>query len=313
MQIVEDLKKFDSNQPISIAIGKFDGIHKGHRELITSTLKEGHTKSGIITFDINPRQFLSAFAPKLITEPKEKEAILRHIGLDYLFMLPFEDLVNLSPIEFLTLIKGNINLKKIVVGSDFTFGREKSGNVDFLRRFCNSNGIELKIIDQIFKDSLRISSTVIRKLIFRGKIKEVRGFLTVPYSICGTVVKGKQLGRTISFPTLNVMPPQKILPANGVYITATVVDGHPLPSITNIGYNPTVDKKNRIIIETHILGEKLADMYGKYINVYFFDKIRDEIKFPSTDKLIERMTEDREIALQFWKFNEMPSLPVVHP
>ena len=311
MKIFRSLGSVPKETGISLAIGNFDGVHLGHAEIIRQCRMSSSCRSAILTFDIHPRKFLyPEFAPQSLTLPSEKYAFFKTLGVDMVIELPFAEYCSMDPLKFLDTLKQNLNLKQITIGFNFFFGKNQKGNSELAFWWGRSAGVKINVVQPFLKNGTRVSSTAIRELILTGHMKNAASLLVYPFLISGTVKRGKQIGRTLNFPTLNLETPDKIMPPDGVYITQTVFDGKQFTSLTNIGTNPTIDAESKQkIIETWIDSEDIGELYDKNISVYFLKKIRDEIRFSSKEKLVETIYRDKEICRDFMRSNKIEELP----
>ena len=226
---------------------------------------------------------------------KEEQRILCDLlGIDILAEYPLDEtLREMSGTQFVEEILCNrLQAKVIVAGEDFRFGKGRSGDVALLKALEERYDYRTVIIPKVTEEEVRISSTGIRELLADGKVSEANVLLGQPYRVFGEVLHGKKLGRTLGFPTMNLIPPrEKLLPAYGVYVTRTKVDGLCYDGITNIGLRPTVDSDERVSVETHLF-EYSGDLYGKQVEVQFLDFLRPEKKFPDVESLKAAMHED---------------------
>lgn len=307
MKILEDFN-LQEEKDSAITIGNFDGLHLGHKKLIRLTkeiaLEKGFN-SIVFSFNPHPLQVLKKNEEFLyILSQEEKKRELLKEGIDIFLNYPFNfDFAKVSPEEFVDILCDKLRCKVLIVGEDYCFGENRVGNVNTLISIGKKKGIEVIKISNISIDGERISSSTIRKCLINKKIKKVNLLLNRPYSIIGTVVEGNKLGRTIDFPTANIIPRKdKLLLPDAVYITKTRYNGNIYNSITNIGKNPTINVDNERTIETHILNFE-ENIYGKEIEVLFYDWVRDVKKFSGIDELKEQITKDTNVALQFFRNN----------
>ncbi|MDZ5252608.1 bifunctional riboflavin kinase/FAD synthetase [Clostridium sp. LIBA-8841] len=283
-----------------VALGSFDGIHKGHLALINKSIelsKNNDSLSMIYTFKNHPRTFINKEeAPKLISTLSEKIKILEDLKVDLSSFVEFDKkFMKLEPEEFIDNLIKNYNVKGIVVGFNYRFGHKNKGDVRLLKELCNLKGIELCVIEPFTYKSEVVSSTRIRKALSEGKLEDANNMLGRYFSLSGEVVSGKKIGRTIDFPTANLKTDEKrILPKIGVYYTNVGIDKKIYKGITSVGNNPTVNGKN-ITVETHILNFD-EDIYGKNIKLYFISKIRNEKRFNSLEELKEQLIKDKNFA-----------------
>jgi riboflavin kinase / FMN adenylyltransferase len=298
-----------SNEPIktptAIALGNFDGIHRGHQIVLQKIL--GHQKpylySSVVSFTPHPREFFTGQKQLLLTPVAEKEAILAKLGVEQLILLPFDRALSaLSPQEFIEeIIVNRLKAQKISVGVDFHFGYQRKGTARDLEAISAEFGIEvyLSTLHQCRHQEreVRISSSLIRQALLTGDVNEANFMLGRPYTLMGEVVKGQQLGRTIGFPTANLQVPEnKFLPCFGVYAVTATFDRNSIKGVMNIGCRPTVLGETPTI-EIHLL-DWSGDLYGKTIIVELNKFLRCEQKFPSLDALKQQIALDCQAALE---------------
>lgn len=285
-----------------VALGSFDGIHKGHLALINKSIElsqKNDSLSMIYTFKNHPRSFINKEgAPKLLLTLHDKIKILEELNIDLSSFVEFDrDFMKLEPEEFIDNLRYNYNVKGIIVGFNYRFGHKNKGDVNLLKKLCDIKKIELYVIEPFTYKSEVVSSTRIRKSLSDGNLDDANNMLGRYFSLSGEVVSGKKIGRTINFPTANLKNNDKvILPKIGVYYTNVKIDGKIYKGITSVGNNPTVNGKNTTV-ETHILNFD-QDIYGKNIKLYFISKIRNEKKFNSLGELKEQLIKDKKFAEQ---------------
>ncbi|WP_373600586.1 bifunctional riboflavin kinase/FAD synthetase [Paraclostridium bifermentans] len=296
MTIIKSLDKINNIGDSFVTIGNFDGIHKGHVKLIKKTVEEaknkGH-KSVVFTFENHPMRYFRTNSVKNIITNDEKIKILKSLGVDIILMIPFDEyMTKISTVEFVkNILIDKLSCKKIIVGHDFTFARNKEGNCTILKELGKLYDMEVEIIEPIKIDDIRVSSSHIRKLIELGKVNDIKKFLGRNYYLEGEVIHARKIGRTIGFPTANLkVDDNLIVPKNGIYAVKVYLKNREFYGATNIGYNPTVNGKT-LSIETHILDFE-EDIYGDIIKVEFLNRIRDEKKFNSLDELKNQLSED---------------------
>lgn len=286
------------NDDICCAIGNFDGVHLGHQQLINSTKVEGY-KSAVLTFYPHPFTFLKEIKPyRQITPINHKLAIIEQLGVDYVFVVHFDERIATMPKELFLDKLENLGIKKIVCGYDFTFGAFASGNVSDLKKRFVVNEIPKYQIDNV-----RVSSTYIKELIQNGNVSRAGEMLGRSYSIRGKVVTGKHVGRNLGFPTANLAYDIYYIPKNGVYASRIIVKGKSYICMTNVGVNPTIDFSEEIKIETHIFDFE-GDIYGEDIEVFFDERIRSEHKFNSKDELANQLKKDKIEIRRFYEKRE---------
>lgn len=271
----------------AVALGTFDGVHKGHRAVLD--LPCGYKKT-VVTFSLPPKAVLTGQAV-LITTTDDKIRILKSLGIDEILMLDFKEIKDMSSESFLDFLKEKYNPKMISCGYNYRFGKNGSGNTDTLKDFCIKNSIELKITDSVKAEGEVISSTLIRELLANAKIKEANKLLSEPFSFEGIVLEGDKRGRTIGFPTVNVKYPTELVRLKqGVYKTKISFDGKSYYGITDIGIRPTY-KLNFITSETYIKGFS-GNLYGEKIRITPLEFLRSEIKFNSLEELKKQIETD---------------------
>ena len=285
----------EENKKRVVALGFFDGIHKAHQKIIGDAVKEAGEEfiSVVITLDKSPKEYFGKTSEESLTPINKKNELLKELGVEEVYYLEFnEHLQNLSAEEFIELILKKLNVEKVFCGFDYRFGNRGLGTPDLIK----DSGIEVMIQEKQKIDEEKISTTVLKEFVRNGEFSKYKEYTGRFYSISGLVVKGRQLGRTINFPTANLELDDKyLLPEmNGVYITKIKVNNKIYKSVTNIGYNPTVsDEKNKKFIETHILDFD-EDIYGEKIEIYFYEFLRKEQKFESFDHLKEQLKLDKK-------------------
>ncbi|WP_259016485.1 bifunctional riboflavin kinase/FAD synthetase [Emticicia fluvialis] len=305
MKVYYNLSDFSPLANAVVTSGTFDGVHLGHQKIL-QILRESTAASGgesvVLTFWPHPRMVVSQDSQglKLLSTIDEKIELLEQQGVNHLLIVPFtREFSELSSEEYVqNILLDTIGTKKLVIGYDHRFGRNREGGFEYLEAHANRFGLELEEIPRQEIDNLVISSTQIRESLQNGQIKAANELLGRPYTFSGIVVKGRQLGRTIGFPTANVQVAEsyKLIPANGVYAVKALVRGQWLNGIMNIGNRPTVDGIGRTQ-EVYIL-DFSDDIYGENITVELVDYIRPERKFNGLDELKGQITKDKETGIQ---------------
>lgn len=282
--------------PTIVALGNFDGVHWGHRQVIQPILSQSATEAvpTVVTFDPHPQEFFSQQRRSLLTPIAEKATCLREMGVGQLLLLPFDRaLANLTPQEFVeTILVQRLQARRISVGEDFCFGRKRSGTTEDLRSIAARFDIEVQVITLHTHEGQRISSSAIRQALEQGDVARAKLLLGRPYTLVGEVVQGQQLGRTIGFPTANLqVPSEKFLPRQGVYcVWVQGAEPQPRAGVMNIGDRPTVSGLQQTI-EVHLL-DWSGDLYGKTLTVSLEKFLRPEQKFASLDALKEQIQID---------------------
>lgn len=299
--LIYDNKALDEESENNyIALGSFDGLHLGHLSLVRkvkSLAKENNGKSIIFTFKNHPRTFININNKiELIMTNEEKINVLQKEGIDILAFKDFDEkMMKMMPDEFINWLCKIYNVKGIVVGFNFKFGYKNLGDVELLKKFEEEYRYKLYVMEPCKSDGEIISSTTIRKELVEGNVGKAFNMLSRPYMLSGKVIDGKKLGRTIGFPTANLeINQQKVIPKKGVYYTNVKINEKIFKGITSVGNNPTVNGQE-LTVETYIL-DFSNDIYGKEINIYFIDRIRDEIKFNNINELIQQLKKDKKFA-----------------
>ena len=290
MKIYDNFGKDDSiTSDVEVTcIGAFDGVHKGHIELINKT-KEINKNFQIVTFDEIPKLYFDKSLKPLL-DNKNKNNIFNDLKPTNLIYLKFDEINQLSSDEFLKYLDINLRTKKIVVGKDFKFGKNRSGDVDNIISYFGKDNVIL-LSDYII-DNEKVSSTKIRNFLDTGNIQKANNFLGREYELSGLVVKGKKLGSKIGFPTANLQLNNDLyLPKFGVYEISCIVNGNLFKGILNIGITPTVLNSKKVKIEAHLFNFN-ENIYGKNIVIQIKKFIREEIKFNSVDDLIKQINID---------------------
>lgn len=296
MKIISNTTDFRLDDAYCIAIGKFDGIHLGHQYLLKciEEYRQDGYKIAVFTFDPSPAAFFSDKEYKGLTTRDEKRRIFAKLGVDVLVEYPLnKESASISPEEFIEdILLDRMHVRCVVCGTDFTFGDRGSGNVEFLRAYGAKRGFDVRVCDKIKCDGTEISSSLIRKEIELGHMEEARRYIGAYYSVTGTVVTGRQLGRKMGMPTVNIVPDRdKLLPPYGVYEAVISYDGHHYRGITNVGVKPTVTDERKPVVETYIFDFD-KNIYGEEIVVNLVSMVRPERRFDSVDELKKQIESD---------------------
>lgn len=303
MKILTSLYDVSVSGSTAVAVGKFDGMHKGHELLMEKLLEQEKTglSSVIVTFDVSPRVLLKKDLEKYLITNEERVEMLRHEGISCLVQCSFaNEIKNLEPEEFIRLLVQNLHMKYMVCGTDFRFGRMGRGDAALLKQLAKTYDFTLEVVDKLQFSRRDISSTYIREEIAAGNVAAANALLGYPYFIWGVVTHGRQLGRQYRMPTINIYPSkEKLLPANGVYITEVDIDHRIYHGVTNVGVKPSVGDHNIANVETHIL-DFSRDIYEKQVKITFLEHIRPERKFATVDELFRQMERDKKTAREYF-------------
>lgn len=279
-----------------IALGNFDGVHKGHQKLIERMIyraKKMKLQASILAFENHTKQVISGEQPDLLTSTSQRDKLIESLGVDVLYSLLFDkSIMSLSPKNFVKdILIDKLNVQGIFVGTDYRFGYKAQGDSELLKKLGEKYNIYVEIVDPLYIDDEMVSSTRIRKLIKDANFQEAGKLLGRNYSIIGKIVSGKKLGKSLGFPTANIEPiTNYCLPKNGVYDTDTIVGLRKYRSASSIGFNPTFEE-DTLKIESHLL-DFTGSIYGEYIELIFNYFLRKELKFPDLESLIEQMSLD---------------------
>ena len=296
MMIVTDLKELQLTQRSAVVIGKFDGVHKGHKALLKGIEKAGQEgcKKIVFSFSPSPAVYFGYSDGMKLTTDREKRMILEKNGVDILIEYPMTpETASISPEKFIEeILYRKLHAFLIAAGPDLSFGDRGSGNFALLERNAAKYGFQTLCIDKLCRNGQEISSSMIRSLVEKGKMEEARECLGEPYMVSGIVEHGARLGRTIGIPTANIIPESdKLLPPFGVYYSKVLVDGKELFGMTNIGRKPTVKDNKEVTVETYLYDFN-EDVYGKDMQVQLWSFKRPEIKFASVEELKATMQKD---------------------
>ena len=304
MKTKSNLNALD-NQETVVTIGTFDGVHIGHQKIIKRLIKTGKLyglKSVILTFFPHPRMVLQKDSNiKLINTIEERHAILNALGLDYLLIKKFtHEFSRLSAEDFVKqILVDKLNAKKVIIGYDHRFGRNRNADINDLKTFGETYGFEVEEISAQDIDDVSVSSTKIRTALLEGDIAKANAYLGYSFMLTGVVSKGKGLGRQIHYPTANIQVEEnyKLIPKQGAYIVSSKIKDDVVYGMMNIGTNPTVNGSKQTI-EVHFFDFD-ANIYGENIQIDLLQRIRDEEKFESVEALKKQLSLDKKTALDF--------------
>ena len=306
---LESLVKVLGKAHLHVALGNFDGVHRGHQHLIGKVVRAGQ-KSGhesvVVTFDPHPSEyFAKAVNFKKIDDKHLRRRLLASLGVSALLELRFdESLAEMTAQDFLTALSAQVNICQISVGSDFRFGKGRQGDAQFLRDFCIRHGIESDIVEPLMIENIVASSSQIRAWLRQGDVEKAAGMLGRPFVLVGKVTHGAKLGRKLGFPTANLICAEQLTPGGGVYagtltlrsdLSSQIRVGDEHACVINIGYRPTFnDVSNNLSVEAHMydFNGETVDLYEQVVELRFYNRLRDEKKFTDVDELRRQITQD---------------------
>jgi riboflavin kinase/FMN adenylyltransferase len=299
MRTFSKIETYVGGGPVVVSIGNFDGLHRGHQYLLQTNMdlatKKG-ARSLVLSFNPHPMQVLKPLEFSPLSDRQDQEQQLEQIGIDDWIIEPFSDRVKgEAPESFIDRLLAVMPLAAIVVGPDFHFGKDRQGDVNFLRQMGQKHHFEVVIPEAYLYHGQRVSSTKIRQLLRRGEVEVVADWLGRFFSIRGTVESGFHRGQKIGFPTANIVTPSAKNLRQGVYGTFVYVRGERWRGATNVGLHPTFGEDTEIKVETHILDFN-ENLYGEEIRVEFLRFLRPEMKFGSVEALITQIKKDIELV-----------------
>ena len=304
MEIIKDIHQVQWNKT-SLTLGKFDGVHLGHRMLMDQVLaaKDQGCIPTVFTFDKFPSQFLRKESVPSILLEEEKEQVLENLGIERYVLFPFhEQTASMEPEEFVEKILVNtMKIRELYVGADFRFGRGRRGNADLLERLSKNYDFVFKAVDKRLYKGAEISSSRIRECISNGEMEDVTAMLGRPYQMSGEIIHGRSLGHKIGVPTINqAVPEDKILPRFGVYCARVTVEENEYFGIANVGSKPTVQCEPIYGVETHLL-DCNEDLYGKQAKTELLHFVRPEQRFGSVEELRLQLKSDIIVGRNYFK------------
>ena len=298
MQIITDIRKFKNIKPPIITLGKFDGVHKGHQKVLRA-VKDRAAKlkfpSVVYTFEPHPLKIVTPHkSPLLLTTLKEKIELIKASGIDYLILARFtKEFAAQHPREFVSdILVKQLAVKEVLVGHDYAFGKGKKGTIEYLKKLGQEFGFKVYIIPAYKKRGFIVSSSKIREYIQNGKMKEAARFLGRPYTISGKVIKGRNIGKHLGFPTANIEIHNELIPKDGIYAVLALLGNKIYKGAVNIGIAPTFHTNKRAV-EAHIINFK-QNIYGKKLKIEFIQRLRGEKTFKSVEGLASQITRDVE-------------------
>lgn len=302
METIKSITEIERIEKSVVTIGNFDGLHNGHQVLVNKAVnyaKENSMSSIVFTFENHPVNFFRSSTIKRIISNKEKTKRIKNLNVDIMISIPFDEyMTKITAEDFVKeILVDRLGAKKIIVGYDFTFARNKEGNVKVLEILAKKYGFTVEIVKPVKINNVRVSSTYIRNLITQGNVAKVNAYLGYNYEIEGEVIHSRKIGRTIGFPTANInIDEETLVPRRGIYATKVYVNNSIYYGATNVGFNPTVNG-DKLSVETHIL-EFDQDIYGKIVKIEFLERIREEKKFNSLDELKSQLKKDTKFVYE---------------
>lgn len=306
MKVYHGIENFTSPAHAVVTTGTFDGVHIGHQKIIRRLIevaKQVNGESIVFTFSPHPRKVLQPDSEiKMLCTQEEKIHLLEQAGVDHLIIFPFsKEFSRTSSLEFVRdLLVNKIGTQTLVIGYDHHFGRNREGSFDHLLEYGPTYGFNVEEIPALDVDHINVSSTKIRRALLEGDIYTAKTYLSYDYSLAGTVIEGKKIGRELGFPTANVdiQNHDKLIPLDGAYAVKVELDQVMYNGMLNIGSNPTVNASSEKYMEVNIFDFN-DDIYGKEIKVVFKARLRDEFRFNGVDALKEQLEQDKKQALRF--------------
>ena len=300
MEVVRGIQNIPNHMQCAVVtVGNFDGIHLGHQSIIRRVVEEARREkcpAVVISFDPHPKKVIHPERRPfyLITSLEEKTRLLEGLGVDTFLLIPFTlEYARTTAEEFVRgLLAERLHIRKIIIGHDTTFGRAKEGNEAFLRDFGRRLGFDVEAMNAVRVGETTVSSTRIREALLAGDVRLAASLLGRPFRLGGKVIPGYRRGSSLGFPTANISPDKELVPARGVYAVQVLLEGIRHKGALSIGINPTFSDERRSI-EVYILDFN-EDIYGKTLDMLFIERLRDEIRFASPEKLIAQI--DRDIA-----------------
>lgn len=277
-------------------LGSFDGFHRGHQMLFEKAMNMAEKNADswcVVTFFPHPQSVLGKKPFRVLYTEPEKDFLGGCLGVPEIIRIPFsKSFAGMDPASFFDMLEKSFFIRGIIVGDDFRFGKGRTGDPSLLRQLAAARGWDVEILPQFTLEAKKVSSSSIREKVISGDVMGAEAELGYPFSILGMIVHGDGRGRTIGFPTINLdIPGGKIVPANGVYSGRASWKGRSYPAAINVGFNPTFPGERGIRCEAHIPGFR-EEVYGEWFNLFFFRRIRREVKFESPSALAEQLKKD---------------------
>ncbi|MDE7251646.1 MAG: bifunctional riboflavin kinase/FAD synthetase [Acetatifactor sp.] len=303
MEMIQGTTDFQLYTESAVAIGKFDGVHIGHRRLLEEIIeqKKNGMQACVFTFDPAPAVLFGLSDGKELTEKPVKREIFALMGVDVLIEFPLTlETAAMAPEVFVSeILADRMQAGFIAAGADISFGAGGAGDMELLREMSGNLGFQVKLVEKVCADGVEVSSSYIRRQVEQGNMELVERLLGAPYLVAGTVVHGNRVGRTLGFPTVNLLPAEnKLLPPNGVYYSKVYYRGRYYPSISNVGCKPTVTKEGTVGVESYLYDFD-SDIYGQEIKVELLSFLRPEQRFADVEALKKQLQEDIAAGEQY--------------
>lgn len=305
VQVIRDVRDAENEFPgVVLTIGSFDGVHAGHQVIIKNVVDLARRVGGtpaVLTMEPHPREFFSPDrAPNLLTSLEKKIQLLAELGIEVVYVLPFDEATAAIPAEkFIDdILEKRCHAIAVIVGHDCRFGQGAKGDFQLLEREGAEHGFTVQQVAPVMLDAERVSSTLCRERVLQGDLEGIETLLGRKYSITGTVETGRGRGHELGFPTANIRPHHSAVPAQGVYVAEAIVDGTTHPAAVNIGIAPTIRHED-VTIEAHLL-DYTGELVGKEVEIVFHKRLRSEKKFPTLDALKKQIQADVEAARAYF-------------
>jgi riboflavin kinase / FMN adenylyltransferase len=307
MKVIREITDKQLKTPTVLTFGVFDGLHLAHQQIMRMVVERAAATgfpATVVTFDPHPRALLHPqTAPPLLQTFEQKMEGMERLGIDQAVVLQFtRELSEVSARDFLVdTIFGDLQAREVYLGHGFAFGHNREGRFELLKQVAGELGRVAEEVPEMMINGHRVSSTMVRRLLGAGRINLARKMLGRPYGIEGRVIEGRKVGGAqLNYPTANIKPHNTVIPANGVYVTLTLVDGRWQRSVSNVGVKPTLGGETEVGIETHLIDFQ-RELYGEKIRVRFLHRLRDERKFASLDALKAQIERDYQRAVRFFR------------
>ena len=294
MNVYHDISEYAAERSC-VALGFFDGVHRGHRAVIDACCAaKGSDTAAVLTFRESPAAALGGSAPPLLTDNSRKAALCADAGVDAVIFADFDAIRDLSPADFVRLIlKDRLRARRVFCGYNYRFGRCGAGDTDALVRLCAQEGIEATVVPSVYLDREAVSSTRIRRLIAEGGIEDANRLLGYPYALCGEIAGGNRIGTALGYPTVNIPIPDGLcVPRCGVYASRVTIDGRVYRGATNIGVHPTVGASPVPLCETFLIDYPGGELYGRAASCELLRFIRPERRFSGAEELRRQVEQD---------------------